>query len=64
MGTRAKVLSSAGEAKEAILRLVDAKTAPQLMSLEDAKEFIEGLIEDLEARLEGIGCDIKNMGGG
>ena len=45
---------------EKILQDIDAVTAPNNMSLETAKEFLERLNTEIDMRIDGIKDDIAN----
>jgi hypothetical protein len=48
--------------REIILRMIDEATAPPRMSAHDAWSFLEELISDLEARIEGLRDENPELG--
>lgn len=43
-----------------IMRTVDESTEPRRMSQEQAKDFLEQLVTELESRLDGIKDDLRS----
>lgn len=44
----------ANESPEDILRIIDNATAPEIMEMADARDFLEKLRDEIDARLEAI----------
>lgn len=48
--------------KERILQEIDSATEPDKMGPGEALEYLEGLVSDLESRMEGIKDDMRAKG--
>lgn len=41
-----------------IMRTIDSATEPSKMSAQEALDFLEGLADDIDARIEGLKSDL------